>query len=137
MPNKTAKEMVDQLANGKTTGLDRYEEIVEAWEAVVQENTEQIHLVTDDQASSWNKFKESFTEKIIVAGNNGVQAGAWDAGALESLAQRITGSTHKPGEELQAEAEAKAVAILTKKQEDAEKKRAASLVFRLKNLIGK
>lgn len=95
-----SKAMVDELAVSDAQGASLYEEIVETWESVVAENTNEIGLVTASQARDWLSFKDDFTARIIRLGEKSVANGSWDIDELAKLRQTLKGATYVPGEEL-------------------------------------
>jgi hypothetical protein len=95
-----SKAMVDELAASDAQGASLYEEIVETWESVVAENTNEIGLVTDSQARDWLSFKENFTARIIRLGEQSVANGVWDVDELAKLRRTLKGATYVPGADL-------------------------------------
>lgn len=121
-----SKAVVDKLVM-RDSGEDLYEDIVEAWEAVVQENTDELHLVTAPQRESWLRFRQSYTEQIIALGEAGAN-GSWNMKALEGVISRLQGATHKDRSTLEAE--------FSDKSREERSKHTKGLVNRLKNLLG-
>lgn len=132
-----------------TTGVRAYESLVKAWELIVEENTSQLHLVTNDQQKQWKQFQKSFTEKLINAGKTGVNSG-WDKRELDALASTLGSPKHVAGDVLQVElraAELKAEQQREKAFQEAELKReqerqkkmereqVSGFIGRLKNLL--
>jgi len=95
-----AKEIVDALTISRASGIHLYNQIVDAWEAVVDENTRQINLVTPAQAKQWLDFKNSFTSKLINVADKASRTGRWDNDALNGFVSTLTGATHKTEREL-------------------------------------
>lgn len=132
-----------------TTGVRAYESLVKAWELIVEENTSQLHLVTDAQQKQWKQFQKAFTEKLIKAGKTGVNIG-WDKQELDALASTLGSPKHVAGDVLQEElraAELKAERQREKvfreaelkreqdRQKKLEREKVSGFIGRLKNLL--
>jgi hypothetical protein len=76
-----------------------YESIVTGWEAIVDENTDELDLVSADQADSWLRFKKTFTERIIAVGERAIDKG-WDRRELDAIANVMKRARHEPKESL-------------------------------------
>lgn len=97
-----SKVMVDELVASDAQGASLYEEIVETWESIVAENTNEIGLVTASQARDWLAFKDSFTARIIRLGEKSVANGVWDIDELANLRRTLGGATYVSGNDLRA-----------------------------------
>jgi len=130
-----SKAMIDELIVSDAHGVTLYEEIVETWESIVTENTNEIGLVTDAQAREWFSFKDNFTARIIRLGEKSIADGVWDAHELAKLSQTLGGAKYVPGAELRAKLGADKEIATQDSPEETQKTR--GLVGKLKGILGR
>ena len=91
--------------DARLAGVELFEALVDAWEFIVAENKEQLHLVSDSDARSWERAFMAINSKLEAVGSAFTYRGVWDEVQLGELRGVLNACTHKSAEELQPRVE--------------------------------
>ena len=120
-----SKRLVERLSVSRSVEGELYSQLVEVWESIVAENTRELHLVDESSKRTWLSFKDSFTARLIAAGEEAVQLDRWNNPELIRLRDTIVSASYTSGSVLDAQKKASTVATVETK----------GLLNRLKGLL--
>lgn len=103
----TFQQNISQLDTDAMQDEALLEAAVSAWEVVCRENAEQRSLVTENQWSQWERFRDATAKDLLAAADSYGETGVLEEAARASvrrLLSSIARSTRKSREVLEEEA---------------------------------